>query len=87
MLIILDVLLFCFFRPTQIGEIIGGFMAHSLAIMTDAAHLFTDIGAFLLRYKTVKKKAKVTLSPFHRTVVFVFFIDFCYLSSACLQCG
>uniref|UniRef100_A0A8D0C542 Probable proton-coupled zinc antiporter SLC30A3 n=1 Tax=Salvator merianae TaxID=96440 RepID=A0A8D0C542_SALMN len=29
----------------MIGEVIGGYLAHSLAIMTDAAHLLTDLGS------------------------------------------
>ncbi|XP_053239937.1 probable proton-coupled zinc antiporter SLC30A3 [Podarcis raffonei] len=29
----------------MIGEVIGGYLAHSLAIMTDAAHLLTDMGS------------------------------------------
>uniref|UniRef100_A0A8D0GBD4 Probable proton-coupled zinc antiporter SLC30A3 n=1 Tax=Sphenodon punctatus TaxID=8508 RepID=A0A8D0GBD4_SPHPU len=29
----------------MIGEVIGGYLAHSLAIMTDAAHLLTDVGS------------------------------------------
>ncbi|XP_034714071.1 zinc transporter 2-like [Etheostoma cragini] len=29
----------------MIGELIGGYAAHSLAIMTDAAHLVTDVGS------------------------------------------
>ena len=33
---------------SQVIEVLGGFYAHSLAIMTDAAHLLTDIAAFLL---------------------------------------
>ncbi|XP_077408566.1 zinc transporter 2 [Vanacampus margaritifer] len=32
----------------MIGEIIGGYLAHSLAIMTDAAHLLTDLGSMLV---------------------------------------
>ncbi|MCJ8736762.1 hypothetical protein PDJAM_G00016210 [Pangasius djambal] len=32
----------------MIGELIGGYIAHSLAIMTDAAHLLTDFGSILL---------------------------------------
>jgi len=32
----------------MVGEIVGGYMANSLAIMTDAAHLLTDIGAMFL---------------------------------------
>ncbi|CAH2245317.1 zinc transporter 2-like [Pelobates cultripes] len=29
----------------MIGEVVGGYLAHSLAIMTDAAHLLTDLGS------------------------------------------
>ncbi|AWP16139.1 putative zinc transporter 2-like [Scophthalmus maximus] len=32
----------------MIGEVIGGYAAHSLAIMTDAAHLLTDFGSILI---------------------------------------
>ncbi|XP_054427747.1 proton-coupled zinc antiporter SLC30A2 isoform X1 [Pteronotus mesoamericanus] len=32
----------------MIGEIIGGYLAHSLAIMTDAAHLLTDFASMLV---------------------------------------
>ncbi|KAN0041011.1 hypothetical protein ACTFIV_003547 [Dictyostelium citrinum] len=32
----------------MVGEIVGGYFANSLAIMTDAAHLLTDIGAMFL---------------------------------------
>ncbi|XDV42751.1 hypothetical protein PO909_011364, partial [Leuciscus waleckii] len=32
----------------MIGEVIGGYAAHSLAIMTDAAHLLTDFGSVLI---------------------------------------
>uniref|UniRef100_A0A8C4IFS0 Cation efflux protein transmembrane domain-containing protein n=1 Tax=Dicentrarchus labrax TaxID=13489 RepID=A0A8C4IFS0_DICLA len=30
------------------GEVIGGYAAHSLAIMTDAAHLLTDFGSIVI---------------------------------------
>uniref|UniRef100_A0A674II30 Probable proton-coupled zinc antiporter SLC30A3 n=1 Tax=Terrapene triunguis TaxID=2587831 RepID=A0A674II30_9SAUR len=29
----------------MIGEVVGGYLAHSLAIMTDAAHLLADVGS------------------------------------------
>ncbi|KAL3891221.1 hypothetical protein ACJMK2_003484 [Sinanodonta woodiana] len=32
----------------MIGEIIGGVLAHSLAIVSDAAHLLTDLASFLI---------------------------------------
>ncbi|KAG9355571.1 hypothetical protein JZ751_000409 [Albula glossodonta] len=31
-----------------IGEVVGGYLAHSLAILTDAAHLLTDFASMLL---------------------------------------
>ncbi|XP_072413828.1 zinc transporter 2 [Chiloscyllium punctatum] len=32
----------------MVGEVVGGYFAHSLAIMTDAAHLLTDFGSMLV---------------------------------------
>ncbi|XP_046903788.1 zinc transporter 2-like [Hypomesus transpacificus] len=32
----------------MVGEVIGGYAAHSLAIMTDAAHLLTDFGSIMV---------------------------------------
>ncbi|XP_066504862.1 proton-coupled zinc antiporter SLC30A2-like [Hoplias malabaricus] len=32
----------------MIGEVIGGYAGHSLAVMTDAAHLLTDFGSILI---------------------------------------
>nr|AAH71120.1 MGC81386 protein [Xenopus laevis] len=32
----------------MIGEVIGGYLAHSLAIMTDAAHLLTDFASMMI---------------------------------------
>ncbi|CAN9507527.1 unnamed protein product [Ophioblennius macclurei] len=32
----------------MIGEVVGGYLAHSLAIMTDAAHLLTDFGSMMV---------------------------------------
>ncbi|XP_067274012.1 zinc transporter 2 [Pseudorasbora parva] len=32
----------------MVGEVIGGYLAHSLAIMTDAAHLLTDFGSMMV---------------------------------------
>jgi zinc transporter 2 len=43
-LIFASILCFCF----MIGEIFGGFLANSLAIMTDAAHLLSDLASFLI---------------------------------------
>lgn len=43
-LIIASILCLCF----MIGEVIGGYFADSLAIMTDAAHLLTDFASFMI---------------------------------------
>jgi zinc transporter 2 len=32
------------------GEIAGGYFAHSLAILTDAAHMFSDVAGFMISY-------------------------------------
>ncbi|XP_036208313.1 zinc transporter 2 [Myotis myotis] len=32
----------------MVGEVVGGYLAHSLAIMTDAAHLLTDFASMLI---------------------------------------
>ena len=32
----------------QIGEVVGGLFAHSLAILTDAAHMLSDVLAFVI---------------------------------------
>lgn len=31
-------------------EIAGGYLAGSLAIMTDAAHMFSDVAGFMISY-------------------------------------
>lgn len=32
------------------GEVVGGYIAGSLAIMTDAAHMFSDVAGFMISY-------------------------------------
>lgn len=32
----------------MIGKLIGGLLANSLAILTDAAHMFADLSGFLI---------------------------------------
>jgi len=55
------------------AEIAGGFLAHSLAIMTDAAHLFSDLSGFLFSIISLwiaKKKATKRMSyGFHRSEI------------------
>ncbi|GCB67571.1 hypothetical protein scyTo_0015130 [Scyliorhinus torazame] len=40
----------------MVGEVVGGYLAHSLAIMTDAAHLLTDFGSMLVRLLLTTKR-------------------------------
>ncbi|KAF7704525.1 hypothetical protein HF521_021597 [Silurus meridionalis] len=56
-----------------IGELLGGYVAHSLAIMTDAAHLLTDFGSILLSLFSLwmsKKPASKSLTyGWHRSEI------------------
>lgn len=47
----------------QIGEIIGGYMAGSLAIMADAAHLLSDCVSFIVALLAIWMSRK---QPDHR---------------------
>ncbi|KAL3161212.1 Metal tolerance protein 1 [Trebouxia sp. C0009 RCD-2024] len=40
------ILALCFSFLFMIVEVVGGYFANSLAIMTDAAHLLSDVGGF-----------------------------------------
>ncbi|KAI4884585.1 hypothetical protein NFI96_034554 [Prochilodus magdalenae] len=57
----------------MIGEVIGGYAAHSLAVMTDAAHLLTDFGSMLISLFSLwisSKPASKTLTfGWHRSEV------------------
>lgn len=35
------------------AEIVGGYLAHSLAIMTDAAHMLSDVAGFMISYVAI----------------------------------
>ena len=37
----------------MIGKLIGGLIANSLAILTDAAHMFADLSGFLISLVSV----------------------------------
>lgn len=41
-----DCLCICVFLILQVTELVGGYLAGSLAVMTDAAHLFSDFIGF-----------------------------------------
>jgi Co/Zn/Cd efflux system component len=48
---LLYVVVMCFIF--MIVEVIGGFIAGSLAIKTDAAHMFSDVGGFLISMMSI----------------------------------
>ena len=48
-LLIVSIICFIF----MIGEIVGGYLAHSLAIMTDAAHMLSDVAGFMISYVAI----------------------------------
>jgi len=62
-------LCFCF----MIAELVGGYLAHSLAIMTDAAHLLSDMAGFAISIVAIslaKKEATMQYSfGFHRAEI------------------
>jgi len=57
----------------MIAEIVGGYLAHSLAIMTDAAHLLSDIAGFIISIVAIsltKTQATTQFSfGFHRAEI------------------
>ena len=44
----------------MVVEIVGGYIAHSLAILTDAAHLLTDVGAFAMALFSIHATTRVS---------------------------
>merc|ERR1711865_1359890 len=62
-------LCFCF----MIAELVGGYLAHSLAIMTDAAHLMSDMAGFAISIVAIslaKKDANMQYSfGYHRAEI------------------
>lgn len=56
-----------------IGEFIGGYFAHSLAVMTDAAHLLSDFGGFMISLFAIwlgsRKATKKMSFGWHRAEV------------------
>lgn len=57
----------------MIGEFFGGFLANSLAILTDATHLLSDLTGFLISIFSIwigRKRASITMSyGYHRAEV------------------
>lgn len=57
----------------MIGEIVGGYISGSLAIMTDAAHLLSDVAGFLISLCAIswsRKRASASMSyGYHRAEI------------------
>eukprot|EP00128_Syssomonas_multiformis_P009433 Colp12_sorted_trinity150504_noHs@6804 len=57
----------------MVGEIVGGLLAHSLAILTDAAHMLSDLAGFMISLFAIwiaQKPASTTMSfGFHRAEI------------------
>lgn len=68
-LLFVSVVCFCFMT----AEIIGGYWSGSLAIMTDAAHMMSDVAGFLISYFAIhmgNRPASFTMSfGYHRAEV------------------
>ena len=55
-------LVFCLFF--MVLELIGGYISHSLAILTDALHLMTDVGAYALSIFAITAASRSANSTF-----------------------
>jgi zinc transporter 2 len=55
-------LVFCFFF--MVAELVGGYVAHSLAILTDAAHLLTDVGGFAMALFSLQVASRAACSRY-----------------------
>jgi len=69
----------------MIAEFIGGYISHSLAITTDAAHMLSDVAAFMISYLSVyiaKRKAshKYSLGCHRAEIIGVFISIFIILN-------
>lgn len=57
----------------MIVEVIGGYLSNSVAIMTDAAHMFSDVAGFLISILAIKQGLKAPSRKFsygyHRSEV------------------
>ena len=64
---------------TLVAEVAGGFWTHSLALLSDAAHVFLDLFALLLSLVAIKLAAlpvtETRTYGWHRTEVFASFIN------------
>ena len=69
----------CLTGLVLIVEVIGGFLANSLALLSDAAHMFTDVFALSLSLFALKIAGKPSTDTktfgYHRVEIFVAFLN------------
>ena len=53
----------------MIAEIIGGFVANSIAIMTDAAHMLSDVGGFIVSLFALGKPSPTFVASFYLPIL------------------
>lgn len=57
----------------MVGEVVGGVIAHSLAVLTDAAHMLSDVLAFAISliagYYALRKSNAAHTFGYHRAEV------------------
>ena len=57
----------------MVGEVVGGVFAHSLAVLTDAAHMLSDVSAFAISliagYYALRKSNAAHTFGYHRAEV------------------
>jgi solute carrier family 30 (zinc transporter), member 2 len=55
------------------AEVVGGYLAHSIAIMTDAAHMFSDFAGFFISILSIwiarKPSTRTHSYGFHRAEI------------------
>ena len=70
-------------------EVVGGILAHSLALLSDAAHMFTDVFSLTLSWFALKIACLPTNEEktygYHRTVTLAAIIN--GLNLALMACG
>ena len=69
----------CLTALVLLVEVIGGFLANSLALLSDAAHMFTDVSALSLSLFALKIAGKPSTDTktfgYHRVEIFVAFLN------------
>jgi len=74
---LITVLILCIFF--MIGEIVGGILAHSISIQTDAAHMAADIAGFFFSIMAIYISSKGTFICNYLRNFLTFILSYCYM--------